>query len=63
MQVIVDQDTCISCGACVSENPEVFQFNDDQKAEAIQSEVPGDKEDAAKNGRDVCPVNAIDVKE
>ncbi len=63
MRVVVDQDTCISCGACVSESPEVYQFNEDDKAEAIEENVSEDKEEAAKAGRDSCPVDAIDIKE
>ena len=30
----VDQDLCISCGACIDICPEVFTWNDDDKAEA-----------------------------
>jgi ferredoxin len=63
MDIIVDQDTCISCGACISTSPAVYQFNDDNKAVAIVDQVPADKGDEAKAGRDACPVDAIDIKE
>lgn len=62
MNVIVDQDTCISCGACISACPEVYQFNEDSKSEAILDEIPSELEEGAKAGRDSCPVNAIDIK-
>lgn len=63
MKAIVDQDTCISCGLCVSVCPEVYSFNDDEKSVAIDGEIPSEHEAAAKEGRDACPVDAIDIKE
>ena len=63
MKAIVDQDTCISCGMCVSICPEVFEFNDDEKAYAKVDEVPADNADSAQEARDSCPVDAIDIKE
>ena len=35
MKAIVNQDTCISCGLCISTVPEVFEVNADGKAEAF----------------------------
>ena len=61
MKANVDQDTCISCGLCPSLCPEIFQFNDDGKAEAIVKEVPTDLEDSAQEAADSCPVSAIEV--
>lgn len=63
MIAIVDQDTCISCGACVSICPEVFQFNNDSKAYAEDEVVPAELEETADASRDACPVAAIDLKE
>ena len=40
MKAFVDQDTCIACGMCVSSCNEVYEFNDDGKAEAIVDLVP-----------------------
>lgn len=62
MKVYVDQEGCISCGLCVSVCPDVFQFNDDDKSEAIKDEIPADAEDAAIEARDGCPVSVIDIK-
>lgn len=63
MRAIVDQDTCISCGLCVSVCPEVYSFNEDEKSVAIDGDIPEDQQEAAKEGRDSCPVDAIDIKE
>lgn len=63
MKACVDQDTCISCGVCVSMCPDVFQFNDDEKSYAIVDEVPEHLHDDAVATRDSCPVDAIDIEE
>jgi len=63
MKAHVDQDTCISCGLCPSVCPEVFEFNSDDKAEAIVDVVPSEHESAAQEARDSCPVDAISITE
>lgn len=62
MKAVVDQETCIGCGLCPSISPDVFEMNDDGKAEAIVDEVPGDAVDSAKESEESCPVNAISVE-
>ena len=63
MKAIVDQDTCISCGACIATCPEVFQFNNDSKSHAVVDTIPSELEESADAARDACPVAAIDLKE
>lgn len=63
MEAIVNKDTCISCGACVSLCPEVYSFDESDKAEAISGDIPDELKDGAVEGRDQCPVDAIDIKE
>lgn len=63
MKTSVDQDTCISCGVCVSMCPDIYQFNDDDKSEPIVDEIPEELQDDAKEARDSCPVDAIDIEE
>ena len=59
MKVSVDQDLCISCGACIDICPETFEWNEDDKAHSKVSEVPGDVEDQAKEAVESCPTSAI----
>jgi ferredoxin len=59
MKAYVDQDLCISCGLCISTCEEVFFWNDDDKAEAIDEEVPEELEDAVKDAIESCPTEAI----
>ena len=41
MRVTVDEETCIGCGLCTEDCPEVFEMNDD-KARVKVDEVPQD---------------------
>lgn len=59
MRVKVDQELCISCGACIDVCPEVFDWNEDDKAHSIVEEVPGEMEDQANEALESCPTNAI----
>lgn len=63
MKTFVDQDTCISCGMCVNSCNEVYDFNDDGKAEAQVDEVPAELEEDARQAADNCPVDAISVSD
>lgn len=59
MRVQVDQDLCISCGTCIDTCPEVFDWNDEEKAQAIVDEVPPEVEEQAREAVESCPTNAI----
>ena len=61
MKATVDKDTCIGCGACPSICPDVFSMDDDGLAKAIDSQIPEDVQEDAKEARDSCPVDAIDI--
>lgn len=63
MKAIVNKDTCIGCETCPSVCPEVFSMEDDGLAVAISDDISEDLEESAKEARDSCPVDAIDIKE
>jgi ferredoxin len=62
MKAVVDQDTCTGCGLCIDTAPEVYGWDDD-KAKAIDGPIPEDQQDAAREGADSCPVEAITIEE
>lgn len=62
MKAKVDQDTCIGCGLCTSICSEVFEMNDDGKAEGI-TEVTENLKDDAEEAASSCPVDAITVED
>ena len=51
VRLYVDQDLCISCGACIALCPDVFDWNDDEKAHVIVDPVPEDLEEDALRPR------------
>jgi len=59
MKVYVDQDECIACGVCIDMCPDVFDWNEDGKSDAIVDEVPADLEDCVRDAMDACPTEAI----
>jgi len=59
LRVDVDQELCISCGTCIDLCPEVFQWNEDNKANSIVEEVPPDLEDDVREAVESCPTEAI----
>jgi ferredoxin len=61
MHAEVDQDLCISCGACIDTCPEVFDWNDDEKAHSIVDEIPSDLEEQATEATEGCPTDAITI--
>ena len=60
MKAVVNKETCIGCGLCAQISPEVYEMQGDT-AVAISDVIPADKEEAAKNGSDQCPVSAITI--
>jgi len=59
LQVQVDPDLCISCGTCIDICPDVFDWNEDEKARATVDEVPEDLESEACEAVESCPTSAI----
>ena len=53
------KDRCIGCGACMAIAPDNFTFNDDGRAELINTEITDDAIEASES----CPVSAIIIEE
>jgi ferredoxin len=62
MRVTVDEETCIGCGLCAENCPEIFVMVND-KARAKTDEVPEELEDACREAAEDCPVEAIAIEE
>ncbi len=58
-KIIVNQDTCIGCAACVAACPKSFEMFEG-KARPIKSEVK--KITCEKEAVEICPVQAISIK-
>lgn len=59
MEVKVNKEKCIGCGACTAICPDVFEFDDDGLAKAVKNEINEDVKTAAEG----CPTEAITVDE
>jgi len=59
LEIVIDQDECIGCSACVSEAPETFDMNDDNKA--FVKEPPHDALEFVMAAAEACPIEAIVV--
>ena len=60
MKTKVNKDLCIECGLCVSTCPDVYNYGDDGKAEALIEEVPKEFEEAVIDSVEGCPTSAIE---
>lgn len=65
---IVDQDTCIACGACGAAAPDIYDYDDDGIAYVILDEnkgvtaVPDDLLEDMEDAFDGCPTDSIKVE-
>lgn len=54
----VEKEVCIGCGLCISNVPDVFRFDGDNKAECYDPN--GATEEETQSGAiDICPVSCI----
>ncbi|UOR12429.1 ferredoxin [Halobacillus amylolyticus] len=66
---IVDQDTCIACGACGAAAPDIFDYDDEGLAYALLDdnegikEVPEIYEEDMEDAYDGCPTDSIKIAE
>jgi len=59
MNLKVDKDICIGCGACAAICPDVFEIDDDGLAKSIVDVVPEEVNEDAIDAKEGCPVDAI----
>lgn len=64
---IVDQDTCIACGACGAAAPDIYDYDDDGIAYVIlddntgTAQVPEELIEDLEDAFDGCPTDSIKV--
>lgn len=64
LEIVIDQEVCIGCRACVGVDSEVFGLNDNGKAYVKKGKDKLDetKKRKARKSVDICPVNAISIE-
>lgn len=55
--LVVDEDTCISCGLCAEIAPNTFKLDENDISQVIDPQ--GDPEDKIEEAIENCPVEAI----
>jgi len=60
MELKVNKDLCIGCGACQAVCPEVFELEDDGLARAKVNSVKDEVKDDAIDALEGCPTSAIE---
>ncbi len=60
-KIIVNDEACIGCGACVSIDPEHFEFNDEGLSHATNNENLESNDLASAISS--CPTGAISIEE
>ncbi|GIN89087.1 ferredoxin [Siminovitchia terrae] len=69
MYTLVDQDTCIACGACADTAPDVFAYDEEGLSFVILdhnqgiTEVPEEFQDDVEDAYDGCPTESIQLSE
>ena len=62
MNVEVNQEACIGCGACAAICPDVFELDDEGLSVAKKKKVEKDNEEVL-DAVDSCPTGAISAEE
>ncbi|RBW70117.1 ferredoxin [Bacillus taeanensis] len=66
---IIDQETCIACGACGASAPDVYDYNEEGIAFVVLDnnqgiiEVPGFAEDDMEDAYEGCPTDSIQISD
>ena len=60
MKLKINKDKCIVCGQCVSLLEDVFDFDDDNLPNAIDTPVAEEHEEESNTALESCPTGAIE---
>lgn len=60
MELRVNKDLCIGCGACQAVCPDVFEIEDDGLAHAKVDKIDDEVMDDALDAKEGCPTSAIE---
>jgi ferredoxin len=63
MRIRLDQEACQGHGRCYTLAPDIFDSDDLGHCVLVQAEVPADREEAARNGVENCPEQALSIEE
>ncbi len=62
-KVLIDQDTCIGCGACGITAPEAFGYDNEKGKAIVKENAENTDSEKIKEAVKGCPVQAISIEE
>jgi len=62
MRITLDTEACQGHGRCYTLAPELFDSDDLGHCVLVTDEVPAGREDAARNGVENCPEQALAIE-
>jgi len=62
VRIVLDPDRCQGHGRCYTLAPELFDSDDLGHCVLLVEEVPADGEEAARNGVENCPEQALSLQ-
>lgn len=60
MEVKLNRDACIGCGACAAICPDVFEIDDEGLSKVVSTEIKAENVGDVKDAIDTCPTGAIE---
>lgn len=63
MNISVNRELCIGCGACVATCPDNFEMDNENKAIIKTTSVSDELKKCSKEAAESCPVDAIILKD
>ena len=57
-KVVIEEEECVGCEACVELCPEIFEFDEDNEKALVKMPEGGD-EDCINEAMDSCPSDCI----
>jgi ferredoxin len=61
MKITIDQEKCIGCGSCTAVCPDVFEMDENNKAQ-VKKEKEEATDECVQEAVDICPVQAIEIE-
>jgi ferredoxin len=62
-KIIIRDDECVGCGACVATTPDVFEIVDGKAQVKKEIKITEELVESAKEAQDMCPVQCIDIED
>ena len=63
MEVVLNRDACIGCGACAALCEDIFEIDNEGLSKVIKEEVKDEEVELTRDAIESCPTGAITLEE